>query len=1009
MGDPTDPDAAAWDQALGGPSPLGAAPDVYKELARDRLRSALFGLETPRPQLRYGRYRVEGSLGEGGMGTVLLARDETLDREVAVKLLHPQQGEDQRRRLRREAQALAQLSHPNVVQVFEVGEHEGQLFIAMERVHGQTLDAWHRSPRPWRECVERYVQAGRGLAAAHAVELIHRDFKPHNCIVDDDGRVRVLDFGLARKTETTPPTVPDVPKAPRELDDALGDSLTRTGATVGTIAYMAPEQWEGRTVGPRSDQFAFCVSLYQGLCGARPFVGKSVHALMLAVQEGRITPPSQPVDAPASVLAIVHRGLAPEPEHRWPSMDALLDALEARLRPPRRWGRGVALATVASAGLVLMIPSPDPSARCEDARALLGSTWGEAQAQQIETAFEDSGVAFAAQTWPRIQQSLDDYVDQWAAVHQMACEARYAQPPRPAAVFDQQMHCLAGRRAALEEAIAVLASADARVVQEAVSLTEGLPSLARCEDLDALAQDVPPPEDPKRAAEVEQLRRRLTEAQAQLQVGRIEGVEAMVEEVVEQSAALGYAPLRAEALLLHGQLLRDRGRPETALEVSEEAYMIARAQGHDGVAAEAAIVATQILGRQLVRFDDAERWGRLAEGLVASRSPRPRSEAKRVLGLVYFEQGRFTDARDAYEEGLAILDTASQPHSIQRINLLSGLADVLLTLEDFDRAQRINEQNLTATEASLGPLHPRVAKMLVSQGNNLHERGDYEGARQAHEHALEILEAILGDRHPAIATTLNNLGNTLERLGREEEALEHHRRAQRIREEVFGPEHPQVAESLLGQGIALSAMKRYEEAVIVLVRALPVLEAAYGADHYVVGMVLTQLGLAEGHLGDPRAGEERLRRALVLIRAAKGERHSETAGILTDLAFVLRLQDDVEGARRTLAEALDVATEALGPEHPSIALILQEQVRLGLHEHRPEAVREVAERALHIVETVDMEPGMLADMRMSLVRVLEGSDPVRARALAEQASVEYGAHGGRASDPAREWLDAHPQ
>ncbi len=998
MGDPSDPDAAA----------SGPTPDVYKELARDRLRAALFGLETPRPQIRYGRYRVEGSLGEGGMGTVVLARDEALDREVAIKLLHPQQGEDQRRRLRREAQALARLSHPNVVQVFEVGEHEGQMFIAMERVQGQTLDVWHGSARPWRKCLEIYLQAGRGLAAAHAVELIHRDFKPHNCIVDEDGRVRVLDFGLARKTETAPSTLPERPKAPRELDDALGDSLTRTGATVGTLAYMAPEQWEGRTVSPRSDQFAFCVSLYQGLCGARPFAGKSIHALMLAVQEGRLEPPPSPVDVPSSVLTIVRRGLAPEPEDRWPTMDALLEALEAQLRPPRRWGRWAALTAVAGMGVVMLFPESEPSARCEDAGALIEPTWGDARAQEIETAFENSGVAFAAPTWPRVRQHLDAYAERWAAVHQGACEARLARPPRPAAMFDRQMRCLAQRRTALEETLTVLAGADGRVVQEAVSLVEGLPGLARCEDLDALEQDVPPPEEPERAAEVERLRRRLTEAQTQLRVGRIEGVEATVEGVVEQSAALGYAPLHAEALLIHGQLLRDRGKPEPALEASEEAYMLARAKGHDGVAAEAAIVATQILGRQLARFDDAERWGRLAEGLVASRSPRPRSEAKRVLGLVYTEQGRFTDARDAYEEGLAILDTAAEPHSVQRINLLSGLADVLRILEDFDRAQRINERNLTATEASLGPLHPRVAKLLVSQGNGLHEQGDYEGARKAHERALELLETILGERHPAIATTLNNLGNALERLGHEEQALEHHRRAQRIREEALGPEHPQVAESLLGQGIALGGMKRYEEAAAVLSRALPTLEDAYGQDHYVVGLVLTQLGLAEGHLGDPESGERRLRRALALIQASKGERHSETAHILTNLALLLREQGDVEQARSALTNALDVATEALGPEHPTVALILLEQVRLGLHEHRPEAVREVAERALHIAETADTEPGTLADVRMGMVRVLEESDPVRARALAEQANDEYGAKGGAAPNPAREWLDAHP-
>ena len=167
---------------------------------RKQVFAALFDTKKPEPQEpeTLGRFRVTGQLGRGGMGTVLEGYDPSLDRKVAIKVLHDKAGGRHRDRLVREAQALAQLSHPNVVQVFETGEVDGRLFIAMELVPGQTLRAWQSEPHGWAECVQIYVQAGRGLAAAHAVDIVHRDFKPANCIVDEQGRVRVLDFGLAR-------------------------------------------------------------------------------------------------------------------------------------------------------------------------------------------------------------------------------------------------------------------------------------------------------------------------------------------------------------------------------------------------------------------------------------------------------------------------------------------------------------------------------------------------------------------------------------------------------------------------------------------------------------------------------------------------------------------------------------------------------------------------------------------------------------------------------------------
>ena len=275
-----------------------------------------------------GRYLVLDALGHGGMGIVLEARDSILDRPVAIKLLHPGTADRNATRLMREAQALAKLSHRNVVQVYDAGRVDGEWFIAMELVRGQTLTEW-QSQRGWRECVEIYLQAGEGLAAAHAAGLVHRDFKPDNCIVDEHGRAKVLDFGLVREIGA-PAEECEVVDEARDLDVSQV-SMTRTGTVVGTLGYMPLEQLSGKPVDARSDQFSFCVSLYQALYGERPFTTKAMGRLMLAMMSDDVRPARLGTRVPEEVRGILLRGLLADPKGRWPSMAVLL----AKLRGAR--------------------------------------------------------------------------------------------------------------------------------------------------------------------------------------------------------------------------------------------------------------------------------------------------------------------------------------------------------------------------------------------------------------------------------------------------------------------------------------------------------------------------------------------------------------------------------------------------------------------------------------------------------------------------------------------------
>ncbi|NVB39668.1 protein kinase [Pseudenhygromyxa sp. WMMC2535] len=306
--------------------------------------AALFG--DPSPAVKVGRFSIVRKLGSGGMGVVYMAYDEQLDRRVAVKLMRSADTNTNGRvRMKREAQAMARLSHPNVVTVYEADTHEGQLFVAMEYVEGEDLRVWLAArERSWREVLELFRQAGAGLAAAHEAGLAHRDFKPDNVLVGRDGRARVADFGLAYGLEglaSTPEPAPESEPGAEASPGALEQMLTRTGALMGTPAYMAPEQYSGQRGDALSDQFSFCVALWEGLVGSRPFRAPSLVGLSAVIMSGRLEAPPEAVreQVPEWIFAAMRRGLAVDPSERWPSMAALLEVLseDPRARWRRRW------------------------------------------------------------------------------------------------------------------------------------------------------------------------------------------------------------------------------------------------------------------------------------------------------------------------------------------------------------------------------------------------------------------------------------------------------------------------------------------------------------------------------------------------------------------------------------------------------------------------------------------------------------------------------------------------
>jgi len=439
-----------------------------------------------------GRFIVEEKIGEGGMAVVYSAHDPRLDRIVALKLMRPDAGahespKQSRRRLLREAQALARLSHPNVVVVHEVDEVQGQVYVAMEYVDGGTLREWRRErPRAWPEVVDIYCRAGRGLAAAHRAGLVHRDFKPENVLVGGDGRVRVTDFGLVGTTGDMAESTPPVDRRGRfPSAGPLSSETEPRGVVLGTPGYVAPELYRGHSAGERSDQFSFCVSLFEALYEQRPFAGENAAEVATNMIDGKLLAAPKSSDVPSWIGEVLRRGLATDPADRYPSVTDLIAVLgedpEAARRHRRRTIAAVfgfaALAAIAVIGFTRT--AAKARAPCADAGAKLATVWNDERRQAMRDAFEATRVPYALNTYQRVAGALDSYARGWAEMRVEACEATHVRGEQSEAALDARMWCLDRRLGELTAYVGLVSTdVDRKLVERAVGTAGAL--LAPC-------------------------------------------------------------------------------------------------------------------------------------------------------------------------------------------------------------------------------------------------------------------------------------------------------------------------------------------------------------------------------------------------------------------------------------------------------------------------------------------------------------------------------------------------
>jgi tetratricopeptide (TPR) repeat protein len=916
---------------------------------------------------------------------------------------------------------MAKLSHPNVVQVYEVGQLEGRTFVAMELVKGQTVRQWlAQEPRPgWRACVEVFLQLGQGLAEAHRRGLVHRDFKPGNAIIDEEGRARVLDFGLARRGEDgedEPSTIQRL-RASTHASGSLDQPLTQTGAVMGTPAYMPIEQMDGLPADARSDQFSFCVALFEAVYGERPYEGDSMVGLMAAMYDGRVRPAPRDSKAPAALRKVLLRGLSTMPSQRWPSMEVLLEELR-RVAMPRRL-RWTVLAVVGLLGLGVGLWAARALEwvhRCSGAQGQLAGVWDDARRQEVKAAILGTGLSYASGTWERLEPRIDEYAEAWVAEHTDTCEATRLRDEQSEEEMSLRMACLHARSQHLGATIDELRHADATVVTHAVQAVASLPGLSRCRDLEALRAEVPPPEGPEAVQKVAALDERLVEAKAKEAAGRYEDAQRLVDEVVVEAGTLGYEPLSARAWLRQGSLREKRGRYEEAVEVLRKAYGAAVAHSMKAEAAEASTRLSSISGSRLAWPQEARIWAEHAEALARAAGT---DEALAMhldgMGALAQAQGEYEQARRSHARALAIREKALGPEHPDVATSINNLGIVAQLQGEHASARELFARALAIREQALGPEHPDVATSINNLGIMAHSQGEHERARELLERALAILEEALGPEHPNVADSLDSLGIVARSQGAYADARMRFERALAIREQALGPTHPDVAITLDNLGTVADLQGEHERAHTLFERALAIREEALGPGHPDVAASLANLGIVLQSQGKHEDALALYVRALGILEQALGPEHPDVAYTLVNLGTVAQLQGNYESARSSYARALAILEEALGPTHPAVAtsLVGLGEVLLALDD--PTEALPLLERALAMHTLHEIDPASLAYTRFTLACALwaaapRAADHPRARALAEQALAAYALLGDAAQaerTAVQAWLDEH--
>ncbi|MEM7158538.1 MAG: protein kinase [Myxococcota bacterium] len=711
------------------------------------------GVGQIRPGIRFDRYRVIKRLGMGGGGVVYEAHDDVLDRQVALKVLW--RGVNDPEALAREAQALAELSHPNILTVYDAGTDRGRSFIVMELVDGGSMRRWLARARPTpAEVIDVAVQAARGLAHAHGQGLIHRDFKLDNVLVSKTGRVLVMDFGLACRA--------DAEQAPRRT---------------GTLPYMAPEQHRAEPSGATADQFAVCVALYRALYGRYPFAGETHEELLEAKEAGRVLAPPKVAGVPRRVYRALARGMSADPSARYPSVDALIAAIEGRGRA-RRWLP--ALSLLAGVGGTALAFAPAVQTPCPEAETTL---WSIGEAERVRRALDEAPEPFTDSTAMQVDQILSDYEGELTDTRAQVCEGMADSRPIRRTEFQGVDECLQRARMQFDALTTVLAQADPSMAEYAVRAAESLPHPSECLSWPGL----PTTYD---EGTWRRLESRIASAQAHRYAGRFDDALQLSRRAVEAARDAEAERFIARAQFEQGQAHIELAQHEEGQEHLEAAYYGAIEAGDDDTARDAAVNLLLVTIRGRPDPTAADFWDRTAQSLMSRGSPR--------------------------QEALAQLLTARAEHALETDQIASWL--------------ELNERAL-AIRRSSGRASLPLANSLEGLGRAKLHTDKRAEALELFAEALKIRQTLLGDRHPWLAVAHNNYGVALAVSDEQEQALEQLGAGMSILEETLEPDHPRLARARNNLGRFLAVRGESEAACALLEPAVATMERVHGPEH----------------------------------------------------------------------------------------------------------------------------------------------------------------------------------
>lgn len=827
------------------------------------------------PGTLVGRFVILAPLGTGGMGVVHLAYDPKLDRRIALKFLH-ERGSDQTPRILREAQALARLSHPHVVAIHDVGAEDERVWLAMEYVEGPTLAAWlgpGPTTRPWREVVEVLRAGGRGVVAAHAVGLIHRDLKPSNFMIGDDGRVRVMDFGLVRADVGDDDTLASTPANSSSSGD-LHMTLTRSGELVGTPAYMAPEQFLGQNVDARSDQFSFCAVAWRALYGERPFPGESLAELRYAVIHGRRRPPPRGSEVPTWLRDVIARGLAVDPSTRWPSMQALLDTLASGRRRA-----GLRRLAVALGAVVLLAGSgyafqhwnrgrevAERTAACEAEGRAIDELWNDDARASLEHAFAASGSVLANDSWSLAHERIDVYASEWTAARTRLCIETEVEASRDPELAERAQGCLDERRATLAAFTDILGRIDEDGVAASTPALSRLQSPTMCLDERVLATRPQPA--PELRERVWTLRERIIRVDTLLQMRITADAEDEAKLVLAEAQALGWPPLEAEASLRVGRVEQRLADHDAAAENLEHALFLAAEQGDDALAVDAASTLAYV-AYERGEFTEGLRWSRIGSMILArSELDLELAEAHlhQSLGGVHLGRGAFDEALAEFRSAIAIYERVLPPDHPDLAGTLQAACLVQSKRREYDDASDLCRRSLAIFERSLPRNHPERGLALNSIAVLLLDRGAPEQALPYLVESLAIAEATLPAEHPDLGLSYNNIGSVYVDSGDPAKALPEFQRAIDLWTKVLRPDHPFLAYPLEGKGRCLTELGQPTDALAPLEQAL---KLRSGEDFDPMERAMTEYYLARALVADPLTRPRALELAHAALDAAR--------------------------------------------------------------------------------------------------------------------------------------------